>query len=140
MEGNFGSRKIWQIHCINTLAEENLANCKILQAKISWKTYSVKHNERYATRQICDASHRSYGLRNCEICCDAMHALQLFYPPETSERESKSNIMVPRGPLFFTFLTSAFPDSVALGGTKLLKLDYWLAQAILDLVQSWVYG
>ena len=46
MEGNFGSGKIWRIHCMNTLAEENLANCEILQVKISWKTYSVKHSER----------------------------------------------------------------------------------------------
>ena len=46
MEGNFGSRKIWRIHYMNTMAEENLANCEILQAKISRKTYSVKHSER----------------------------------------------------------------------------------------------
>ena len=35
MEGNFGSGKIWRIHCMNTLVEENLANCEILQVKIS---------------------------------------------------------------------------------------------------------
>ena len=45
-EGNFGSGKIWRIHCINTLAKENLANCEILQVKISRKTYPVKHSER----------------------------------------------------------------------------------------------
>ena len=33
MEGNFDSEKIWQIHCMNTLAEEDLANCEILQVK-----------------------------------------------------------------------------------------------------------
>ena len=51
MEGNFGSGKIWRIHCMNTLAEENLANCEILQVKISRKTYPVKHSEHlcYAT-------------------------------------------------------------------------------------------
>ena len=51
MEGNFGSGKIWRIHCMNPLAEENLANCEILQVKIFRKTYSVKHSERlrYAT-------------------------------------------------------------------------------------------
>ena len=37
MEGNFDSGKIWRIHCINTLAEENLANCEILPVKISRK-------------------------------------------------------------------------------------------------------
>ena len=26
MEENFGSGKIWRIHCMNTLAAENLAN------------------------------------------------------------------------------------------------------------------
>ena len=46
MEGNFGSGKIWRIHCINALAEENLANCEILQMKIFRKTYSVKHSAR----------------------------------------------------------------------------------------------
>ena len=46
MEGNFGSGKIWRIHCMNTLAEENLANCEILQVKIFRKTYSIKHSER----------------------------------------------------------------------------------------------
>ena len=46
MEGNFGSGKIWRIHCMNTLAEENLANCEILQVKIFRKTYSVKHSKR----------------------------------------------------------------------------------------------
>ena len=45
MEGNFGSGKIWRIHCMNTLAEENLANCEILQVKIFRKTYSVEHIE-----------------------------------------------------------------------------------------------
>ena len=30
MEGNFDSEKIWQIHCMNTLVEEDLANCEIL--------------------------------------------------------------------------------------------------------------
>ena len=29
--------------------------------------------------------------------------------------------LVPRGPLFFTFSTSVFDNSIALGGTKLLK-------------------
>ena len=46
MDGNFGSGKIWRIHCMNILAKENLANCEVLQVKISWKTYSVKHSER----------------------------------------------------------------------------------------------
>ena len=46
MEGNFGSGKIWRIHCMNTLAEENLANCEILQVKLLRKTYFVKHSER----------------------------------------------------------------------------------------------
>ena len=46
MEGNFGSGKIRRIHCMNILAEENLANCEILQVKISRKAYSVKHSER----------------------------------------------------------------------------------------------
>ena len=45
MEGNFGRRKIWQIHCMNSLAKENLANSEILQVKISRKTYSVKHSK-----------------------------------------------------------------------------------------------
>ena len=31
---------------MNTLAEENLANCEILQVKISQKTYSIKHSKR----------------------------------------------------------------------------------------------
>ena len=46
MEGNFGSGKIWRIHCMNILAEKNLAKCEILQVKISQKAYSVKHSER----------------------------------------------------------------------------------------------
>ena len=33
MEGNFGSGKIWRIHCMNTLAEENLANCEIFPSE-----------------------------------------------------------------------------------------------------------
>ena len=45
MEGNFDSGKIWRIHCMNTLAEENFANCEILQVKISRQTYFVKHSE-----------------------------------------------------------------------------------------------
>ena len=40
--------KIWRIHCTNTLAEENLANCEILQVKIriSENIYFVKRSER----------------------------------------------------------------------------------------------
>ena len=62
MERNFGSGKIWRIHCMNTLAEENLANWEILQVKISRKTYSVKHSEclftphdKFVTWPCCDA-------------------------------------------------------------------------------------
>ena len=33
-----------------------------------------------------------------------------------------SSYLAPRGPLFFTFSTSVFADSITLGGTKLLKL------------------
>ena len=59
--GNFGSRKVWQIHCISTLVEENLANCEILQVKISRKTYSVKHSEHL---------HHTTNLWR-KPCCDA---------------------------------------------------------------------
>ena len=37
--GNFGSGKIWRIHYMNILAEENLADCEIFQMKISRKTF-----------------------------------------------------------------------------------------------------
>ena len=56
--------KIWRIHCINTLGEENLANCEVLQVKISRKTYSVKHSERL---YICHAINLWR-----KISCDAM--------------------------------------------------------------------
>ena len=57
MEGNFGSRKIWRIHYVNILAEKNLANYEILQVKISRKTYSIKHSEHLRHAKICDITH-----------------------------------------------------------------------------------
>ena len=54
--------------------------------------------------------------------CDVSHAVT----PETSERKSKANNygadLAPCGPVFFTFSTSVFANSIALGSTKLFKL------------------
>ena len=113
MEGNFGSRKIWWIHCINTLVEENLVNCEILQVKIFRKTYSIKHSERL--RHMTNLWHEP-----CWTLCSAARlptwnlwaGVKIKYGAD----------LAPHGPLFFTFSTSVFADSIALGGTKLLKL------------------
>ena len=65
MEGNFGSGKIWRINCMNTLTEENLANCKILQVKISRKTYSVKRSKRLR--------HATNFSREAMLCSSFIH-------------------------------------------------------------------
>ena len=49
------------------------------------------------------------------------HALQLVYPLVGVKIKYGSDL-AHHGPLFFTFSTSVFADSIALGGTKLLKL------------------
>ena len=79
MEGKFGSWKIWWIHCMNTLAEENLANCEILQVKISRKTYSIKHSERL---------HHATNLWH-EPCCDAMLCSSFTHLKPLSESQNQ---------------------------------------------------
>ena len=89
---------------MNTLAED-LANYEVLQVKISWKTYSVKHSEclRHVKKFV-----------TCTLLCSSFTHLKPL--------SGSQNQIVPCGPLFFTFSTSVFANSIVLGGTKLLKL------------------
>ena len=58
MEGNFGSRKLWQIHCINTFGKKVSKFVKFSEWKNILEIYSVKHSECWCQGLQCQKSWR----------------------------------------------------------------------------------
>ena len=131
MKGNFGSGRIWWIHCMNTLAEENMANCEIFQVKISRKTYSVKHSK--CLRHVINLWH--------EPCCDAMLCSSFTHVKPLSGSQNQIWCWPSAS---WSFILHLFNLSICRfnypGWHKITQTTGKFRQSLRGLVQSLVYG